>query len=260
VPIHENAATGFARATDAYERGRPGFAGEVVAFLREELRLGPGVRLLELGAGTGKLTRLLAQLGPDILVVEPVQEMLARLLEHVPQAERVGGTAEAVELPDDSVDAIVAAQAFHWFDAPVALREMHRVLGPDGGVGLVWNRRDESEEWVARLSSIIEPHRAGTPGYAQGRWREPFDSTTLFTPLQHHRFRYLQELTPDGVVDRVASISFVASLPDAQRAGVLDEVRALVDSHPATAGRDPIELPYVTDVYTCRRLRERDLS
>jgi SAM-dependent methyltransferase len=260
VRIHENAATGFARASDAYERGRPGFADEVVGFLRHELRLGPGVRLLELGAGTGKLTRLLAPLGPQILVVEPVEEMLARLREHVPQAQRVGGTAEAVELPGGSVDAIVAAQAFHWFDAPVALREMHRVLRPDGRVGLVWNRRDESEDWVAQLSALFEPLRSGTPGYAQGRWRAPFDDTTLFTPLEHHRFRFVQELTAEGVVDRVASISFVASLPDDQRAGVLDQVRALVASHPATAGRDPIELPYVTDVYTCGRLPERDLS
>ena len=146
------------------------------------------MRLLELGAGTGKLTRLLAPLGPEILVVEPVEEMHARLRETVPQAERVGGTAEAVDLPDASVDAIVAAQAFHWFDAPVALREMHRVLRPDGRVGLVWNRRDESEDWVAQLSTLFEPLRSDTPGYAQGRWREPFDRTTLFTPLEHHRF------------------------------------------------------------------------
>jgi hypothetical protein len=142
----------------------------------------------------------------------------------------------------------------------VALREMHRVLRPDGRVGLVWNRRDESEDWVARLSALFEPLRSSTPGYAQGRWRDPFDGTTLFTPLEHHRFSYVQELTPEGVVDRVASISFVASLSDDRRAAVLDEVRALVASHPATAGRDPIELPYVTDVYTCRRLDERDLS
>jgi SAM-dependent methyltransferase len=185
--------------------------------------------------------------------------MLARLREHVPEAERVGGTAEAVELPDGSVDAIVAAQAFHWFDAPVALREMHRVLRPDGRVGLVWNRRDSSVEWVAKLSEIIERVRSDTPGYAQGRWREPFETTTLFTPLELHRFSYVQELTAEGVVDRVASISFVASLQEDQRAGVLDQVRALVASHPATAGRDPIELPYVTDVYTCRRLPERNL-
>ncbi len=112
------------------------------------------------------------------------------------------------------MDAIVAAQAFHWFDAPVALREMHRVLRPDGRVGLFWNRRDESEDWVSELSALFEPLRSGTPGYAQGRWREPFDDTTLFTPLERHRFGYVQQLTPEGVVDRVASISFVASLPD----------------------------------------------
>src|SRR5215813_5834276 len=104
MQIHESAATGFARGSEAYERGRPGFAPEVVSFLEDELALGPGIRLLELGAGTGKLTRLLAPLGPEILVVEPVEEMLARLREHVPSARRVGGTAEAVDLPDSSVD------------------------------------------------------------------------------------------------------------------------------------------------------------
>ncbi len=168
MAIHENAATGFARASEAYERGRPGFADEVVGLLRDELRLGPGVRLLELGAGTGKLTRLLAPLGPEILVVEPVEEMLARLREHVPQAERVGGTAEAVELPDGSVDAIVAAQAFHWFDAPVALREMHRVLRPDGRVGLVWNRRDESVDWVSELGAAVRAAALGHAGLRPG--------------------------------------------------------------------------------------------
>jgi SAM-dependent methyltransferase len=258
--IHESAATGFARESDTYERARPGFAPEVVRFLEHELALGPGVRLLELGAGTGKLTRLLAPLGPEILVVEPVAEMLAKLREHVPSARRVGGTAEACDLPDASVDAIVAAQAFHWFDAPAALREMHRVLRPDGRVGLVWNRRDESEDWVAKLSETFEPYRSGTPGYAMGRWREPFDDTRLFTPLEHRRFRHVQQLTPEGVGDRVLSISFVAALPEEQRAAVLDRVRALVASHPATAGKQEIQLPYVTDVYTCRKLDERRVA
>jgi SAM-dependent methyltransferase len=259
VPIHESAATGFARGSDAYERGRPSFAPEVVEHLRRELDLRPGRRLLELGAGTGKLTRLLAPLGSEILVVEPVEEMLARLQEHVPQAERVGGVAEAVALPDGSVDAIVAAQAFHWFDAPVALREMHRVLRPDGRVGLVWNRRDEAVGWVGKVGELIERHRAGTPGYAHGRWREPFDDTTLFSPLELHRFPYVQELTREAACDRVESISFIAALPDAERAAVRAEVLALLDADPATQGRELLELPYVCDVYTCRRLPERDL-
>jgi len=252
--IHESAARGFARAPDDYERGRPSYGDEVVACLTRTLRLGPGRRALDLAAGTGKLTRALTSTGADLVAVEPVAEMRARIVETLPEAHVLAGTAESIPLPAGSVDAVAAAQAFHWFRGDEALAEIHRVLRPRGRLGLVWNARDESEPWVAGLTEILERYRGDTPSFRTGAWREAFERTELFAPLEHARFRLEHELDPAGVVARVTSVSFVAALPERGRAHVVEEVLALLANEPATRGRGRIILPYRTDVFWCERL------
>lgn len=252
--IHHAAARGFSAGVEAYERARPSYPPEAVETIVEKLGLAPGQTLLELGAGTGKLTRLLAPTGVRILAVEPVEAMRAKLRDVVPGVELVDDTAEAIDLPNASVDAIVVAQAFHWFDAIRALSEMHRVLRPGGRVALVFNRRDESVAWVEGLGEAIRRISSGEPQVWGGDWHDALGRCGLFGPWQTERSRQVQRLTQDGVMDRVASVSYVAAASPEVREAVLGEVRALLASDPLTAGQDEVELPYNTDVLWAPRV------
>jgi SAM-dependent methyltransferase len=247
--IHRSAAVGYERAPAAYELGRPGYPEQAIALLAERLGLGPGRVVLDLAAGTGKMTRALVATAADVMAVEPVAEMRTALAESLPSVRALSGTAETIPLEDGSVDAVTVAQAFHWFRGDEALAEIHRVLRPEGRLGLVWNFRDETVPWVAELTRIIEPHRGDAPRAASGAWRGAFERTALFGPLDQATFRLVHRLTVDGVVARAASVSFVAALPEQRRAQVLADVRELVE-----AQRDAeIELPYLTEVYWTRR-------
>ncbi|HEY6838339.1 MAG TPA: methyltransferase domain-containing protein [Geobacteraceae bacterium] len=252
--IHRTAAEGFTRAAASYERGRPGYPTAAIDLLVNGLSLGPGKVVVEAGAGTGKFTRLLAPSGARIIAVEPVAEMRGKLSALLPEVEVLDATAESVPLPDNSVDAMVAAQAFHWFRGKEALAEFHRVLKRGGKLGLIWNRRDESVDWMAKLAQIVDRFEEGAPRYKSGDWVRAFDDTTLFGPLHHTEFGYTQTGTIDTVLERVASMSFIAAMSAVERERVLDEVRSLVLHHPATRGRERIGIPYRTDVYIAERL------
>lgn len=249
--IHETAARGFAQAADAYERGRPDYPRAAVERLCQAVGIGPGRAVLDLAAGTGKLTRLLVPTGAEVVAVEPVEGMRTALARTLPEVTALAGTAEDVPLPAASVDAVVAGSAFHWFRGDEALAEIHRVLRPGGRVGLLWNVRDESMPWMAELSEIMEPHRGSAPGYSSGAWREAFGRTVLFSPLRRAEFQHVHRLGPEAVVARVASVSFVAALGESDRAAVLARVRALLARDPATREREVVELPYRTDVWWC---------
>ncbi|MGH3040800.1 MAG: class I SAM-dependent methyltransferase [Gaiellaceae bacterium] len=185
--------------------------------------------------------------------VEPVAEMRAAIERALPRVPVYAGTAEAIPLGAESVDAVTVGQAFHWFRADEALAEIHRVLRPGGGLGLAWNLRDESVPWVARLTEIMEPHRGVAPTHRTGAWRAALERTTLFGPLGHVEVRHVHRLTPEAVVARVASVSFVAALREPERRRLLGEVRELLASDPKTRGRAEVELPYRTDVYWAKR-------
>ncbi len=252
MSIHEQAAKGFAAQADAYERGRPEHSGESVALLARELGFGPGSRVVDLGAGTGKLTRQLVATGADVVAVEPIPEMRAHLEAALPQVEALGGTAEDLPLANHSVDAVLVAQAFHWFDALRALSEIRRVLRPGGGIGLIWQARDASVPWVARLNEIIDAADDGHPRFRSGAWRAPFEQTALFGPLEEATLQSVQRASPEAIVDRVASISYIAAMTEEQREPVLADVRRLLATDPATAGLDTVELPHVVHVYWSR--------
>ncbi|WP_245442530.1 class I SAM-dependent methyltransferase [Methylobacterium terrae] len=142
--LHPAAATGFASGADTYAKGRPDYPAALSTWLREALRLGPGRAVADLGAGTGKFTGLVAATGADVTAVEPVDAMRARLAASLPGVAALAGSAEAIPLPDGSLDALVCVQAFHWFSTPAALAEIRRVLKVGGRFGLVWNVRDEA--------------------------------------------------------------------------------------------------------------------
>jgi SAM-dependent methyltransferase len=245
--IHPAAAVGFGRASDAYERGRPDYPADAVSFLVEHLGVGPQCRVLDLAAGTGKLTRPLAATGAEVVAVEPVEAMRAALASSLPSVHAVAGTAEALPLADASVDAVTVAQAFHWFEASVAIAEIHRVLRPGGRLCLIWNVRDESDPRQAALSALMAPYRAATPSHGSERWREAFEASDRFTTPVLSTFRHEQRVNADGLVDRVVSVSFIARLDDDERAAVAARVRALAPAEGEVA------LPYRTDVWTAER-------
>jgi SAM-dependent methyltransferase len=222
--LHPAASVGFARSVAAYERGRPGYPSAAVDFLAARLRLGPGRTVVDLAAGTGKLTRPLLATGAEVVAVEPLAEMRAVL---PAGARAVDGTAEAMPLTTGRADAVVVAQAFHWFDGDAALAEIHRVLRPGSALALVWNRRRMDDPLNQAIEELIAPYRGHTSALHTGAWRAAFERTKLFGPLEERVFPNEQALDADGLSDRIASISFIAALDEKERTKVLRGVRAL---------------------------------
>jgi SAM-dependent methyltransferase len=249
--VSDVASSGFGSGADDYERGRPGYPADAVDWLAGRLGIGPGRRVLDLAAGTGKLTRMLADTGAEVVAVEPVAEMRAKLADTAPGVEAKEGAAESIPLPDASVDAVTVAQAFHWFDPPDALAEIARVLRPGGGLGIIFNERDARVPWVAELSRLIrwdEREQWRVPYTVEVDWAERIDALdTPFAPLERHDSTFRQEMDPDTLVARVLSTSYLATLPDQEKADLAGHVRALV----VPLG-ERFELPYVTVAYATR--------
>ena len=246
---HERAvqAGSFGAAADAYERGRPPYPQEAVDWLLQDT----GCRVLDLGAGTGKLTRQLTARGLRVTAVEPSAGMREQLTAAVPQARALAGTAESLPLPDAVMDAVVVAQAWHWVDTRRAVPEAARVLAPGGVLALVWNVRDEREEWTARLGRLLHPngapptHGVGVAALAQRP--DLFEAVETFTVQWRH------ELSREELIDLVSSRSYVITMPAAERAALLAEVAELAARHPAPKANGRITLPYLTRCYRARR-------
>jgi SAM-dependent methyltransferase len=248
MAIHEEARRGFQAGAGAYERGRPGYPARAVEWLCARLDLRPGRTVLDVGAGTGKLTRSLVASGADVVAVEPVPAMRAVLARAVPEARVLEGTAEALPVDSGSAHAIAVAQAFHWFDVPRTLAEFHRVLAPGGRFALIWNRRRLEQPLHREISAIIDPYRGDTPSHQQGQWRAPLAASGLFVAAGELDVPYEQDLDVDGVVDRVGSTSFIGALPDRDREDVLGRIRALASARPET-----LRLGYTTEAYVYER-------
>jgi ubiquinone/menaquinone biosynthesis C-methylase UbiE len=244
---HEPALHATARAfgdlAEAYERGRPGYPAEAVAWLASALELAPGRTVADVGAGTGKLAAALAGTGARVLAVEPLDAMRALIPRTV---TALAGAAEALPIADGAVDAITAATAMHWFDLPRALAEFRRVLRPEGRLAVLWNSRDERDPVQARIGEIMQPARGSTPTHSNESWREALPAAG-FAQAGEKSFRFVHELDRAGLVQRVASVSFVAALPEDRREPLLDEVRALAAGLP-----EPIPLPTITQVHVFR--------
>jgi SAM-dependent methyltransferase len=250
--IHAAAEVGFGSAADRYERGRPSYPDDAVALLVDRLRIAPRRTVVDLAAGTGKFTTLIVPTGARVVAVEPVAEMRATLERNCPGVGTLDGTAEAIPLGDASVDAVVVAQAFHWFDGDRAVPEIRRVLHGDGGLALMWNIRDETSAWSRRLTEIFDRlSGADAPRYKHGRWRDAFERSDAFTPLEQHTFSFTHVVDRAAFLDRVLSVSYVASASPDVRDEVVREVTALLDTDPDLAGREEITMPYRTDVFVC---------
>jgi SAM-dependent methyltransferase len=158
--------------------------------------------------------------------------MRAVLERELPDVRALDGTAESLPLADGSVDAVVAGQAFHWFDGQAALAEFHRVLRDGGRLGLVWNVRDRRQQLQRDIDAVTEPLRGDTPSQARGAWRKELERTELFEPAAKFEAAFELEMEPDVAVDRIGSVSFIAALADPRRGQVLEHVRRLAMEHP----------------------------
>ncbi|HVM13864.1 MAG TPA: methyltransferase domain-containing protein [Egibacteraceae bacterium] len=246
--MHEAAAIGFQRSAEAYERGRPAYPQVAVQWLVDLLDLRPGRLVVDLAAGTGKLTRMLVPTGATVVPVEPVLGMCSVLAEAVPDVPIVAGAAEQLPVADAGVDVVTVAQAFHWFDGSRALAEVHRVLSPGGWLALVWNRRDLQDPVHQEISRIIDPYRGDTPSHHCEHWRRPLQETRLFNRPQEVAFANEQVLDVNGLVDRVMSTSFLAALSTGKQQAVVASLRALAVRHEGS-----VVLPYRTEIQAFAR-------
>jgi SAM-dependent methyltransferase len=235
-------ASSFASVAAEYERARPGYPDEAVRWLTGDAP----VDVVDLGAGTGKLTRSLVALGHRVTAVEPLPEMLDLLRGAAPSATAVLGSAESIPLPAGSADVVAAAQAFHWFDHDAALPEIARVLRPGGRLALVWNTRDDRVPWMARLSKAI-----GGESIEDWDAPAPIRASSLFGPVEPARFAHRQRLDRTMLRELVLSRSYCASRSPAEREPVLAQVDAIYDD---AAGPNGLELSYVTECFRAPRV------
>jgi SAM-dependent methyltransferase len=232
-------AAGFADVAHAYDRGRPEYAPAVVGAIAAELEVPAGGRVLDLAAGTGKFTRALLAAGLDVVAVEP-QAPLREILVASVGAECVReGTAEAIPLPDGSVAAVTVADAMHWFDHVAALTEIRRVLHPGGGLAVLTIVPDwGGASWAHEVGSLIGDLRPQHPHFDGPPWQDALTAADGWGPAREIRLTSSQPLKPERFVDYVASISWVAALPEPRRAEKLAQIAALV-----AAGDTPSESP-----------------
>jgi ubiquinone/menaquinone biosynthesis C-methylase UbiE len=242
-------ARSFGSVADAYDRGRPTYPADAVGWLTTSGARDAGgdqLTVLELGAGTGKLTRTLVDQGHDVWATEPDEAMLAILRRDLPEVRTTVASAEQVPLGDASVDVVVAAQCFHWFDAEAALAEVSRVLKPGGHVALVWHERDERIPWVKKLGRVIgHQDRIDDPAAALA-------ASPLFTDVEEETFTHWQVVDRRTIVDLVTSRSHVAVMGEAERAATIEALLALYDDY--GRGMDGMQLPYRTRCFRARAL------
>ncbi|MPZ95754.1 MAG: methyltransferase domain-containing protein [Propionibacteriales bacterium] len=238
--LRNQRATSFGAVADAYERTRPGYPSEARQWLVGE----SPAKILELGAGTGKLTSDLRDDGHDVVPVDPSADMLKTLRKRIKGHPAVRGVAEHIPLRTSSIDVVVSAQAYHWFDLDLALPEISRVLRPGGRLALVWNTRDESVPWVKKLTRIIG---------AEALEEDPverLDEIGLYDGIETKTFRHWQQVDRDSLLGLVESRSHVASLGEQDRRELLEQVGAMYDDY--GRGHDGMLLPYLTSCFRAR--------
>ncbi|MFC9704067.1 class I SAM-dependent methyltransferase [Streptomyces sp. NPDC056943] len=260
-------SSSFGAAAAEYAAHRPDYAQAAV---RWALESAPGPRVLDLGAGTGKLTATLAALGADVIAVEPDPAMLAELRSGLPAVRALPGSAEAIPLPDASVDAVLAGNAMHWFDMAVAGPEISRVLAPGGILAGLWNVMDDHVEWVAGLARVAGSAAIG-PRDTPASWRAVTADMHLpkagakarvaarFGSPEQAEFPHGQRRTADSLVATLATRAGMLVMPEQEREAALGRIGAFLSSRPETADGE-FTLPMLTAVLRVRRLGDSSVA
>lgn len=245
--VNDIAASGFTRGADAYAKARPDYPADAIAHIIAELQIDSASVIADIGAGTGKLTQALVPTGAKIYAVEPLEAMRAKIV--LPGVSVIASGAEEVPLPSHILDGITVAQAFHWFDGPLALSEFHRLLKPGKKVALIWNQRDLRVPWIAAIEAVVKPYENIQPHDKLHATTGVFASDVRFSKLTEREFSHTHVLDHEDVVTRVASISYIANLDDTKQRTVFDSVRKILRDVP-----EPAEFAYRTRVYIATAL------
>ncbi len=241
-PATRESARSFGAAASVYRRARPGYPADAIAWL-----IGDATRVLDLGAGTGKLTEALVALDREVIAVDPVEEMLDELETAVPGVPRILGTAEDIPLGDGAVDAVVAGQAWHWFIPSRAIPEIARVLRPGGVLGLVWNSRDIRADWLRQAGEIMHERRdASTTFETYVAVGPPFGD------IEEYTVEWVERMSRRRFLDLVRSRSYYITASGAEQDATCAALETLLETHPDLAGADELEVPYVTHCYRTR--------
>lgn len=255
MAVDPHAARGFGSGADEYDRYRPGWPPEAIDRILLELGLGSDAVVVDLAAGTGKLTRLLVPRANRVIAVEPSGDMRRRLAEVVPEAEVLDGAADSIPLDDGAVDALCVAEAFHWFATPEAGREIARVVRPGGGVAILWNAHGFGDEpWLASVGGVIgealAPAFESANRHRPERWQDAFEGGP-FEPFEHFEVPHEQRTDVDGFVGHVSTWSHTRVLDSDVREKLLSEVREVLQSEHPTP--EEVVIPYRATVYWARR-------
>jgi ubiquinone/menaquinone biosynthesis C-methylase UbiE len=253
--LHPSAAKGFGSGAELYQQVRPSYPQEIAIWLQDRLQIGESSTVIDLGSGTGKFLPYLIQTQAKVIAVEPVAEMLQQLQQAHPTVECLQTSSDQLLVKDASINAIICAQSFHWFSNIETLKEMYRVLIPTGHLGLVWNQRDITVDWVKALADEIAPFEADTPRYHSEKWKQVFEQQQLFQFNGLQTFQLKHTGTVEQVVSkRLLSTSFIAAMPEHQQQQLKARFEQIVFDFTGQTAQDQIDFPYTTFAYHFQKI------
>ena len=238
--IHESASSGYKNNSDNYVKARPSYHPELLKRLKSRISTG---KIIDLGAGTGIFTKQLVEAGLNPIAIEPVPEMRNKLADQLPSTEVRDGTAENTGLESNSVDVVIAAQAFHWFNYSSALAEIKRILVSGGLLVCVWNVRDVNVDWVGAYESVLSEYEGSTPRHSSKEWRKAIDLDPSFQLVDEWSIPNPQASSSEAVVDRALSTSFIGALDSDTKQKIAGQIRDIVSD----LGNE-FDFPYVSEM------------